>query len=111
GLPLASFRQPCFQQPAHLGELFRQLAADSWVGCDVPLGLPMGFLMARCAEGDHILGRVITQSASRLNVMDLKTLDAPASSRSKNAARAFSKQRPKHSDARDSVSLQPSRYR
>ncbi len=29
----------------------------------------------------------------------------------KNAARAFSKQRPKHSDARVSFSLQPSRYR
>ena len=38
----------------------------------------MGFLMARCAEGDQILGSVIAQSASRLNVMDLKTLDAPA---------------------------------
>ena len=38
----------------------------------------MGFLMTRCAEGDQILGSVIAQSASRLNVMDLKTLDAPA---------------------------------
>ena len=77
-LLLASFRQACFQQPAQLGELFRQLPADSWVGCDVPLGLPMGFLMARCAEGDQILGSVIAQSASRLNVMDLKTVDVPA---------------------------------
>ena len=38
----------------------------------------MGFLMARCAEGDQILGSVIAQSASRLNVMDLKTLRSPA---------------------------------
>jgi len=38
----------------------------------------MSLLMARCAEGDQILGSVIAQSAPRLNVMDLKTLDAPA---------------------------------
>ena len=38
----------------------------------------MGLLMARCAQGDQILGSVITQSASRLNVMDLKTLRSPA---------------------------------
>ena len=38
----------------------------------------MGSLMARCAEGDKILGNVIAQPASRLNVMDLKSLDAPA---------------------------------
>src|SRR6266404_679583 len=38
----------------------------------------MGLLMARSAEGDQILGSVIAQSAPRLNVMDLKTLDAPA---------------------------------
>ena len=33
--------------------------------------LPMGFLMARRAEGDQILGDVTTLLASRLNVMDL----------------------------------------
>ena len=38
----------------------------------------MGFLMARCAEGDQILGSVIAQSAPRLNVMDLKILHSPA---------------------------------
>jgi len=37
------------------------------------LKLPMGFLTAGCAKGNQILGRVITQSASRLNVMDLKS--------------------------------------
>ena len=38
----------------------------------------MGFLMARCAEGDQILGSVIAQSATPLNVMDLKIRQAPA---------------------------------
>jgi len=38
----------------------------------------MGFLMALCAESNQILGSVIAQSAPRLNVMDLKTLNAPA---------------------------------
>ena len=38
----------------------------------------MGFLVARCAEGNQILGSVIAQSAARLNVMDLKTLCSPA---------------------------------
>jgi hypothetical protein len=38
----------------------------------------MGLLMARCAEGDQILGRVITPSAPPLNVMDLKILHSPA---------------------------------
>jgi hypothetical protein len=42
------------------------------------LGLPMGFLMARRAEGDQILGNVIAQPASRLKVMDLKIHRAPA---------------------------------
>jgi hypothetical protein len=37
----------------------------------------MGFLMARCAEGDQILGSVIAQSAPRLNVVDLKIFHAP----------------------------------
>ena len=37
----------------------------------------MGILMARCAEGDQILGSVIAQSASRPNVMNLKILHAP----------------------------------
>jgi hypothetical protein len=38
----------------------------------------MCFLMAPCAESNQILGSVIAQSAARLNVMDLKTLDATA---------------------------------
>jgi hypothetical protein len=38
----------------------------------------MGFLMARCAEDDQILGSVIAQPASRPNVMDLKTIHTPA---------------------------------
>ena len=38
----------------------------------------MGFLMARRAEGDQILGSVIAQSAPRLNVMDLKIFHPPA---------------------------------
>jgi hypothetical protein len=38
----------------------------------------MGFLMARRAKGDQILGRVITQSAPRLNVIDLKIFHPPA---------------------------------
>ena len=38
----------------------------------------MGFLMARCAEGDQILGSVIAQSAPPLNVMDLKIFHASA---------------------------------
>ncbi len=38
----------------------------------------MGFLMARRAEGDQILGLVIAQSTSWLNVMDLKIFSAPA---------------------------------
>src|ERR1019366_9319307 len=41
------------------------------------LGLTMGFLMARCAEGDQILGCIIAQSGSRLNVMNLKILHLP----------------------------------
>jgi len=44
------------------------------LGQKTRLRLPMGFLMARCAEGDQILGSVIAQSAARLNVMDSKTL-------------------------------------
>jgi hypothetical protein len=38
----------------------------------------MGFLMTRCAEDDQILGSVIAQSASWLNVMDLKIFHPPA---------------------------------
>jgi hypothetical protein len=38
----------------------------------------MGFLMARHAKGDQIFGNIIATSASRLNVMDLKTLHSPA---------------------------------
>ena len=42
------------------------------------LPLSVSFLMARRAEGDQILGSVIAQSASRLNVMDLETLRSSA---------------------------------
>jgi hypothetical protein len=38
----------------------------------------MGFLMARCAKGDQILGGVIALPAPPLNVMDLKILHSPA---------------------------------
>jgi hypothetical protein len=38
----------------------------------------MSLLMARRAEGDQILGRVIALSASWLNVVDLKIHHAPA---------------------------------
>jgi hypothetical protein len=38
----------------------------------------MGFLMARRAEGDQILGSGIAQSAWRLEVMDLKILNSSA---------------------------------
>jgi hypothetical protein len=48
------------------------------LGQKTPLGLPMGFLMARRAEGNQILGSIIAQSASWLNVMYLKILHAPA---------------------------------
>jgi hypothetical protein len=37
----------------------------------------MDFLMARCTEGYQILGRVIAQSAPRLNVMGLQILRPP----------------------------------
>ena len=39
--------------------------------------LPMGFFMARCAEGDQILGFVIAQSAPPLNMIDLKIFHPP----------------------------------
>jgi hypothetical protein len=42
------------------------------------LPLSMNFSVARCAEGDQILGSVIAQSAPRLNVMDLKIFHPPA---------------------------------
>jgi hypothetical protein len=38
----------------------------------------MGFLMARRAKGDQILGSIIAKSASWLNVMDLKIFHSPA---------------------------------
>ena len=38
----------------------------------------MGFLMARRAEGDQILGNIISESAPRLYVMDLKAFHPPA---------------------------------
>jgi hypothetical protein len=48
------------------------------LGHKTRLGLPMCFLMARCAEGDQILSGIVAHSASRLDVMDLKTLDPSA---------------------------------
>jgi len=38
----------------------------------------MGFLMARRAEGDQILGSVIAQLAPPLDMMDLKIFHSPA---------------------------------
>jgi hypothetical protein len=38
----------------------------------------MGFFMARCAKCDQILGNIVAESTSRLNVVDLKVLHAPA---------------------------------
>jgi len=38
----------------------------------------MDVLMAPSAEGDQILGRVIAQSAPRLNVVDLEILHSSA---------------------------------
>jgi hypothetical protein len=38
----------------------------------------MSFLMARCAQGDQILGSVIAQMAPRLNVVNLKIFHPPA---------------------------------
>jgi hypothetical protein len=40
--------------------------------------LSMGLLVAPDTKSYQILGRVITQLAPRLNVMDLKTLDRAA---------------------------------
>jgi hypothetical protein len=40
--------------------------------------LSMDFMVAPDTKSNQILGRVVTQSASRLNVMDLKTLRSPA---------------------------------
>jgi hypothetical protein len=43
-----------------------------------PVHLSMGLLVAPDTKSYQILGRVITQLAPRLNVMDLKTLDRAA---------------------------------
>ena len=48
------------------------------LGQKTRLGLPMGFLMAPCAKSYEILSRIIAQSAPGFEVMNLKTLDAPA---------------------------------
>ena len=48
------------------------------MGQETLLRLLMGFLMARCTEGNQILGSVIAQLAPRLNVMDLKIFHPPA---------------------------------
>jgi hypothetical protein len=42
-----------------------------------PLGLPMDYSMARCAEDDQVLSNVVTQSTSWLNVMNLEGLASP----------------------------------
>jgi hypothetical protein len=42
------------------------------------LPLSVSFLVTNDTKSHQILGRVITQTAARLNVMDLKTLDAAA---------------------------------
>ena len=39
--------------------------------------MPMDYSMARCAEDDQIIRNVVTQSTSRLNMMDLKCLRSP----------------------------------
>ena len=39
--------------------------------------LPVSVLVALDAKSDEILSRIIAQSAALLNVMNLKTLDAP----------------------------------
>src|SRR5579863_5589058 len=49
-----------------------QYSMASLIGQWTQLGLPMGFLMARCAKCDQILGNIIAQTAPWLNVMDLK---------------------------------------
>ncbi|MGB6429978.1 MAG: hypothetical protein WBF06_05300 [Candidatus Acidiferrales bacterium] len=38
----------------------------------------MSFLVTRDAKSDQILGRVVTQTTPRLNMMDLKSLDRAA---------------------------------
>ena len=38
----------------------------------------MGFMVAPGTKSNQILGRVVTQSAARLDMMDLNTPDAPA---------------------------------
>jgi hypothetical protein len=40
--------------------------------------MTVNVLVTPYAKGYQVVGRVITQPAPRLNVMDLKTLDAPA---------------------------------
>lgn len=40
--------------------------------------MSVSFLVTHNAKSDQILGRVITQAAPRLNVMDLKILRSPA---------------------------------
>ena len=40
--------------------------------------MSVSFLVAPDTKSNQILDRVITQAAPRLNMMDLKTLDAPA---------------------------------
>jgi hypothetical protein len=42
------------------------------------LRLPVRLLMARCAEGDQILGSVIAEMAPRLSVVDLEIFHPPA---------------------------------
>jgi hypothetical protein len=69
------FRARCGLRVAITRSIFEsRFAADSNAG----LRLPMGFLMAICAKGNQVLGSVVAQVASRLNVMDLKILHSSA---------------------------------
>jgi len=45
------------------------------------LPLSMNFLVALCTERHQIIGRVISQSAAQVNVMDMKMLHAPLATR------------------------------
>ena len=81
----------------------------------------MGFLMARFAEGDQILGSVIAQSATPLNVMDLKIFHLPTPLASPAVSleyfpaklaisfRVKSQTRPLGADASQTVTCTPSR--
>jgi hypothetical protein len=58
--------------------LIRQQIPQKFGGYSTILRLTMGFMVAGRAECDQILGNVISESAPRLNVMNLKILHSPA---------------------------------